>query len=101
MMRLLMLILSRFIYFLSDALDALREVDLRERRDSVKRHQRPKGDESMLNQHRQRADMRSKCVERHNFDGEGPSCMQTVQILNCVKQEGFMVITSSGEKEIN
>ncbi|WP_145213533.1 hypothetical protein [Gimesia alba] len=93
-----MLILFRFIYFLSDA---LREVDLRERRDSVKRHQWWKGDEQMLNQHRQSADMRSKRVERHKIDSEGPACMQTVQILNCVKREGFMVITSSGEKGIN
>lgn len=97
-MRLLMLILFRFIYFLSDA---LREVDLHERRDSVKRHQLLKRDEQMLNQHRPSADMRSKCVERHNFDSEGPACMQTDQILNCVKPEGFIVITSSGEKGIN
>ncbi|QDV49737.1 hypothetical protein Enr17x_17580 [Gimesia fumaroli] len=97
-MRLLMLILFRFIYFLSDA---LREVDLHERRDSVKRHQLLKRDEQMLNQHRPSADMRSKCVERHNFDSEGPTCMQTDQILNCVKPEGFIVITSSGEKGIN
>tara|TARA_R110002095_G_scaffold216429_1_gene213728 strand:- start:118571 stop:119221 length:651 start_codon:yes stop_codon:yes gene_type:complete len=93
-------LLMSILFCISFLMFASVAVYIRERRHSVKRHHGLKRHRMHSESTPMTSDVRAMCVERHNFDSHNPSYIQTVQILNCVKPEGFIVTTSTGEEEL-